>query len=271
MAPGSAQRSDRSHDDDASLMRRHAPPRAAGWTPHAPPRRPAPARPGRVRRACSWPSSSFPLLVGLVGAAAGSRRRSVRRDRPPEGARRPGQGPARGGRQAPRPAGRPGRRRSPPRTARSRGSTPTSTQTKARITEHRRAGRRRSRRPTTDLVAQVALLDRQVVAIEEEQAEKAGSCGTAGTSWRRASARRTGPTGRRSSRRSSRPGPFTDLVEDVGSYLDLGDQDRALADRIEARRADPRRPARAARRDAHGPRPSSARRRWPRRRSSTPG
>lgn len=85
-----------------------------------------------------------------------------------------------------------------------------------------------------DLVGQVALLDRQVAAIEEEQAEKA----------RELSQRRSMLAARvREAYRADRTplvqavlsaGSFTDLVVDVGAYLDLGSQDEALAGRIAA-------------------------------------
>ncbi len=85
-----------------------------------------------------------------------------------------------------------------------------------------------------DLVRQVALLDRQVEAIEGEQAEKATEL----------KARRDLLAARvREAYRADRTplvqvvlsaSTFTDLLEDVGAYLDLGEQDRALAGRIES-------------------------------------
>jgi murein DD-endopeptidase MepM/ murein hydrolase activator NlpD len=85
-----------------------------------------------------------------------------------------------------------------------------------------------------ELVAQVALLDRQVVAIEEEQVEKAEELRDRRDllAARIREAYRTDRTPLVQAFLSA--GTFTDLVEDVGSYLDLGDQDRALGDRIAA-------------------------------------
>ena len=85
-----------------------------------------------------------------------------------------------------------------------------------------------------DLVSQVALLDRQVVAIEEEQAEKAQELRDRREllAARIREAYRTDRTPIVQAFLSA--GTFTDLLQDVGSYLDLGDQDRELASRIEA-------------------------------------
>ncbi len=85
-----------------------------------------------------------------------------------------------------------------------------------------------------DLVAQVALLDRQVVAIEEEQVEKAQELRDRRDllAARIREAYRTDRTTIVQAFLSA--GTFTDLLQDVGSYLDLGDQDRELASRIEA-------------------------------------
>jgi murein DD-endopeptidase MepM/ murein hydrolase activator NlpD len=85
-----------------------------------------------------------------------------------------------------------------------------------------------------ELVAQVKLLDRQVVAIEEEQAEK-----DAELQHRRdllASRIREAYRVDRTSVLQAvlSADTFTDLVEDVGAFLDLGAQDRALATQIEA-------------------------------------
>jgi murein DD-endopeptidase MepM/ murein hydrolase activator NlpD len=85
-----------------------------------------------------------------------------------------------------------------------------------------------------DLVAQVDLLDRQVVAIEGEQDQKATELKERRDllAARIREAYRTDRTPLVQAFLSA--GTFTDLLEDVGSYLDLGDQDRALAGRIEA-------------------------------------
>ena len=84
-----------------------------------------------------------------------------------------------------------------------------------------------------DLVAQVGLLDRQVGAIEEEQDEKAEELRQrkAVLAARLREAYRTERTPFVQTILSS--GTFTDLLQDVSSYLDLGEQDRALATRIE--------------------------------------
>jgi len=84
-----------------------------------------------------------------------------------------------------------------------------------------------------DLVAQLAQLDRQVVGVEEEQAEKTEELRQrkALLAARLREAYRTDRTPLVQTILSS--GTFTDLLEDVGSYLDFGDQDRAMASRIE--------------------------------------
>ncbi len=106
-------------------------------------------------------------------------------------------------------------------------------QTKARITSIG-AQIDQVRAVYVDLVAQVQLLDRQVTAIGQEQDEKA----------KELSDRKALLAARvREAYRTDRmpfiqtfltAGTFTDLLQDVGSYLDLGDQDRALAARIQA-------------------------------------
>jgi peptidoglycan hydrolase CwlO-like protein len=85
-----------------------------------------------------------------------------------------------------------------------------------------------------DLLFQVAQLDRQVVGIGQEQAEKAEELRQrkALLAARLREAYRTDRTPLVQAILSA--GTFTDLLEDVGSYLDFADQDRALADRIEA-------------------------------------
>jgi len=84
-----------------------------------------------------------------------------------------------------------------------------------------------------DLVLQVGLLDRQVVAIEEEQAQMAEELRQrkAVLAARLREAYRTERTPLVQTILSS--GTFTDLLQDVKSYLDFGEQDRALATRIE--------------------------------------
>jgi len=85
-----------------------------------------------------------------------------------------------------------------------------------------------------DLLFQVAQLDRQVVGIGQEQAEKAEELRQrkALLAARLREAYRTDRTPLVQAILSA--GTFTDLLEDVGSYLDFADQDRALAYRIEA-------------------------------------
>lgn len=85
----------------------------------------------------------------------------------------------------------------------------------------------------SDLLDQVALLDRQVVAIEEEQVEKDEELRQRKSllAARVREAYRTDRTPLVQTILSS--GTFTDLLEDVGSYLEFGDQDVALAGRIE--------------------------------------
>jgi murein DD-endopeptidase MepM/ murein hydrolase activator NlpD len=84
----------------------------------------------------------------------------------------------------------------------------------------------------TDLVRQVGLLDRQVVALGEEQAEKAEALAD-----RKAM---LGARVREAYRTDRTPliqqllaaGSIADVLQDVGSYLDLGSQDQAIATRI---------------------------------------
>lgn len=85
-----------------------------------------------------------------------------------------------------------------------------------------------------ELVRQVALLDRQVVAIEEEQAEKSAALQDRRDllAARVREAYRTDRTPLVQTFLSA--DTFTDLLEDVNAYLELGDQDVALAERIES-------------------------------------
>jgi murein DD-endopeptidase MepM/ murein hydrolase activator NlpD len=84
------------------------------------------------------------------------------------------------------------------------------------------------------LVAEVNLLDRQVVAIEEEQVEKGAELQHRRDllAARIRDAYRVDRTPLLQAVLSA--DTFTDLVEDVGAFLDLGAQDRALAAQIEA-------------------------------------
>jgi murein DD-endopeptidase MepM/ murein hydrolase activator NlpD len=85
-----------------------------------------------------------------------------------------------------------------------------------------------------DLVAQVDQLDRQVTAVEQEEAEKAQELRDRRSllAARVREAYRTDRTPLVQAFLSAET--FTDLVQDVGSYLDIGEQDRALAERIAA-------------------------------------
>jgi murein DD-endopeptidase MepM/ murein hydrolase activator NlpD len=85
-----------------------------------------------------------------------------------------------------------------------------------------------------DLVAQVADLDREVALIGAEQGRKAAELRQrkALLAARLREAYRTDRTPLIQTILSA--GTFTDLLEDVGSYLDYADQDQALALRIEA-------------------------------------
>jgi murein DD-endopeptidase MepM/ murein hydrolase activator NlpD len=85
-----------------------------------------------------------------------------------------------------------------------------------------------------DLVAQVADLDREVALIGAEQGRKAEELRQrkALLAARLREAYRTDRTPLIQTILSA--GTFTDLLEDVGSYLDYADQDQALALRIEA-------------------------------------
>ena len=212
-------------------MRRHRLPRAAGWTPHRRPvglRRPGRPAPGRLFLALLI----VPLLVGLVGAPAArgdelsdaiarqkalaarvkAQREEVAKLKALQGGLAEEIASTRGA---------------------LKGINADLVQTKARIT---RIAERVDlvQAAYDDLVAQVELLDRQVVAIEEEQVEKADELRDRRDllAARIREAYRTDRTPLVQAFLSA--GTFTDLVEDVGSYLDLGDQDRALGDRIEA-------------------------------------
>jgi murein DD-endopeptidase MepM/ murein hydrolase activator NlpD len=225
----SAQTEHRSHDDDASLMRRHSP-RAAGWTP-----RRRSALPGRFRALSRRLLAAFlvlPLLVGVVGSPV------ARGDELSDAVARQKALAARVKEQRAEVARlrllQVGLAQEIASTQKALAGINTNLeQTKARIT---RLGKQIAevRAIYDDLVAQVALLERQVAAIEEEQAEKAEELRERKDllAARIREAYRTDRTPIVQAFLSA--GTFTDLLEDVGSYLDLGDQDRALAGRIEA-------------------------------------
>ena len=205
-------------------------PRAAGWTPRS---RPAlPGRPGARAGRLVLSLLAVPLLVGLLGppnargdelSDAVARQKALAAQVKKQRAEVSRLKELQGG------------------LAQEIASTQTAlngintnlAQTKERIS---RIGSRivEIRAVYDDLVAQVALLDRQVVAIEAEQAEKAQELRDRRDllAARIREAYRTDRTPIVQAFLSA--GTFTDLLQDVGSYLDLGDQDRELASRIEA-------------------------------------
>ena len=83
-----------------------------------------------------------------------------------------------------------------------------------------------------DLVRQLGLLDRQVVALDQEQAEKAQELADRKSMLgaRVREAYRTDRTPLIQQLLSA--GSIADVLQDVGSYLDLGSQDQAIATRI---------------------------------------
>jgi murein DD-endopeptidase MepM/ murein hydrolase activator NlpD len=229
-APGKRPTENRSHDDDAFLMRFRTAPRAPGWTPHRR-RFTVPRRPTAGFARLLVALLVIPLLVGLFGppAARGddlsdaiARQKAlaarVKAQRAEVEKLRSLQGGL-------------AQEISSTQKALS-GINANLAETKARIT---RLGAQvdKVRSAYEDLVAQVALLDRQVVAIEEEQAQKADELRARKDllAARIREAYRTDRTPMVQAFLSA--GTVTDLLEDVGSYLDLGDQDRALAGRIE--------------------------------------
>ncbi len=228
---GSRPTEHRSHDDDASLMRRHATPRAAGWTP----RRPLlslPGRPGGFSARLLVAILVLPLLVGIAGPP------TARGDELSDAVARQKSIAARVKQQREEVAKL---RSLQSGLAREISSTQSAlaginlnlAETKTRIT---RLGTQvaKVRAVYDDLVAQVGLLDRQVMAIEEEQIAKAEELRQrkALLAARVREAYRTDRTPMVQTFLSA--GTFTDLLQDVGSYLDFGKQDQALASRIEA-------------------------------------
>ncbi len=212
-------------------MRRHATPRAAGWTP----RRSRLALPGRPRAGLVRLVAFIllvPLLVGLAGPP------SVRGDELSDAIARQKALAARVKEQRQQVAkiralqGGLAQEISSTQTALA-GINTNLAQTKARITRISTQVAQ-VRAVYADLVAQVELLDRQVTAIEEDQDQKAAELqerkDLLGARVREAY--RTDRTPLVQTVLSA--GTFTDLLEDVGSYLDLGEQDRQLADRIRA-------------------------------------
>jgi len=212
-------------------MRRHAAPRAPGWTP----RRSRLALPGRPRAASARLLALvlvLPLLVGIAGPP------SARGDELSDAIARQKALAARVKEQREQVAkiralqGGLAQEISSTQTA-LLGINTNLAQTKGRITKI--AGQiGRVRAVYYDLVAQVELLDRQVVAIEQEQAEKVTELRErkAMLAARVREAYRTDRTPLVQTVLSA--GTFADLLQDVGSYLDLGAQDRDLATRIQA-------------------------------------
>jgi len=212
-------------------MRRHATPRAAGWTP----RRPFVTLPGRRRGISERLLVAIlvlPLLVGIAGPP------TARGDELSDAVARQKSLAARVKHQREQVAklrslqGGLAQEISSTRTALA-GINANLDETKTRIT---RIAKQivEVRAVYGDLVAQVALLDRQVIATEEERAAKAEELRQrkALLAARLREAYRTGRTPLVQTILAS--GTFTDLLEDVGSYLEFGDQDVALAGRIEA-------------------------------------
>lgn len=212
-------------------MRSHAAPRAAGWTP----RRPLFAlsgRPGRISLRLLIAILLLPLLVGIAGPP------TARGDQLSDAVARQKALAARVKEQREQVAklrslqSGLAQEISSTRNALA-GINANLAETKTRIT---RLGKQIAevRAVYGDLVAQVELLDRQVPAIEEEQAEKAQELRQRKEllAARVREAYRTDRTPMVQTILSA--GTFTDLLTDVGSYLDFGEQDRALAGRIEA-------------------------------------
>jgi murein DD-endopeptidase MepM/ murein hydrolase activator NlpD len=212
-------------------MRRHATPRAAGWTP----RRPLlalPGRPGGIPARLLVAILVLPLLVGIAGPP------TARGDELSDAVARQKALAARVKQQREQVAklrslqSGLAQEISSTRSALA-GINTNLAETKTRIT---RLGKQITevRAAYDDLVAQVGLLDRQVAATEEEQARKAEELRQrkALLAARLREAYRTDRTPMVQTFLSA--GTFTDLLEDVGSYLDFSAQDRALAGRIEA-------------------------------------
>ena len=212
-------------------MRRHATPRAAGWTP----RRPflgLPGRPGGISVRLLVAILVLPLVVGIAGPP------TARGDQLSDAIARQKALAARVKQQREQVTklralqGGLAQEIASNRTALA-GINANLAETKARIT--RIATQiAEVRAAYGDLVAEVALLDAQVMAINKEQTEKAEELRRrkALLGARLREAYRTDRTPMVQTFLSA--GTFTDLLEDVGSYLEFGDQDVALAGRIEA-------------------------------------
>jgi murein DD-endopeptidase MepM/ murein hydrolase activator NlpD len=211
-------------------MRRSAASRAAGWTPRRP-RLALPGRPGGVPTRLLVAVLVLPLLAGIAGPP------SVHGDQLSDAVARQKALAARVKQQREQVAklrelqGGLAQEIASTKTALA-GINANLDETRVRIT---RIAKQITevRLVYGDLVVQVGLLDRQVAAIEEEQAQKAEELRQrkAVLAARLREAYRTERTPLVQTVLSS--GTFTDLLQDVSSYLDLGAQDQALATRIE--------------------------------------
>jgi murein DD-endopeptidase MepM/ murein hydrolase activator NlpD len=212
-------------------MRSYATPRAAGWTPRRP-RLALPGRPGGFSARLLVAILMLPLLVGIAGPpAAHGDELSDAVARQKALAARVKEQRAEVAKLRSLQSGL-AQEIASTRSALA-GINTNLTETKTRITS---LGTQitKVRAVYDDLVAQVALLEIQLVAIEEEQATKAAELSQrkALLAARVREAYRTDRTPLIQSILSA--GTFTDLLQDVGSYLDFGDQDLALANRIKA-------------------------------------
>ena len=211
-------------------MRRHATPRAAGWTQRRS-RLALPGRPGAVPRRLIALVLLLPLLIGVAGPP------TVRGDELSDAIARQKALATRVREQRAQVArirslqGGLAQEIASTRTELA-GINANLVQTRKRITKVT-ARVAQVQAVYDDLVAQVSQLNRQVVAIEAEQAEKANELRErrAMLAARLREAYRTDRMPLVQTVLSA--GSFTDLLQDVDSYLDLGAQDRALADRIE--------------------------------------
>jgi murein DD-endopeptidase MepM/ murein hydrolase activator NlpD len=212
-------------------MRRHAAPRAAGWTPRRN-RLSALGRPRAIPARLLVAILLLPLLIGIAGpptargdelADAVARQKALAARVKEQRAQVARLRALQGGLAA---------EIASTQTALT-GINANLEQTKAqvgrlatRITAVRAAYR--------DLVAQLKLLDRQVAGVEVEQTETAEALRQRKMllAARVREAYRTDRTPLIQALLSA--GSFTDVLEDVGSYLDLGAHDRALAGQIEA-------------------------------------
>ena len=125
--------------------------------------------------------------------------------------------------------------------------------------------------PTTTWSLELAACSTSQLAwIRRRSAPSRSSCASARRSWPSASAARTTPTGRRCSRRSCRAGRSPTSSSEMSYYIDVGEQDKALAEQIVAGPGGARRRStRSVDDDAGRDRRAARRRRPPRRSSST--